>query len=195
MVEKPDVDRGQGLFDLASNDPVGTGRFRVAGGVVVEGDDRSGIQHERSFDDLARVDFRAVHRAEEEIFDREDGMANVEEDAAEDFAITVSAVGAEKSSGACRFDELALAFEFVSQDAFGGFEDLFVLVAPIQPHVVGLHGVVSRGGSASWSRPSAPSARFRIHERARDSAQRGPQRKPRCARGKHHHGKQRDGMQ
>ena len=106
------------------------------------------------------MDFCCIDSAEEEVFDGQDGVAGVEEDAAEDFAVAVGAVGSEEGAGTGGFAELALTFQLAAEDAFGSFEDLFVSVALGQLHVVCFHGVVSRGGIASWSRPSAPSARF-----------------------------------
>lgn len=173
VVEQPNLHQLQRLLDADGDGAVGGGGLRVAARMVVKGDDRRGIQQERPLHDFARVDFRAVHGAEEQVFDRQDGVPDVEEDAAEDFPVPVSAVGAEERCGGGRVGERAQPIQLAAQDALGGFQDLLVSVGPFQPQVVRFHGEVSRGGSASWSRPSAPPDRLRTHERARVRARSG----------------------
>jgi hypothetical protein len=154
VVEEPHFDQCQCLLDASCDGAVGGRGFGVARRVIVEGDDGGGVEQERPLYDFARVNFRAVDGAEEEVFDSQDGVPRVEEDAAEDFAVAVSTVGSEEHGCAGRFGELALALQLAAEDAFGGFEDLFVSVALGQPHVVSIHGVVSRGGVPRGAGPA-----------------------------------------
>lgn len=136
------------------------------------------------------VNLGAVHGAEEEVFDRQDGVLRVEKDAAEDFTVPVGAVGSEEGGGDGRVGDLALTLQLPAQDALGGFQDLLVSVGLLQPQAVRFHGEFSRGGSASWSRPGVPTARLRTHERARASAHSGAATEAaRSGRGKSHHGR------
>lgn len=173
MVEEPDFHQFQRLLEAEGDGAVGGGGLGVARRVVMEGDDGGGVQEQRPLDDLAGVDLGAVHRAEEEVFNRQDGVLRIEEDAAEDFAVPVGAVGAEEGGGAGWVGDLALTLQLAAQNALGGLQDLLVSVGLLQPQVGRFHGEVSRGGRASWSRPGVPRDRLRTHERARASAHSG----------------------
>lgn len=173
MVEEPDFHQLQRLLDASRDGAVGGGGLGVARRVVVEGDDGGGVQQERPLDDLAGVDLGTIYGAEEEVFDRQDGVPGVEKDAAEDFTVPVGAVGAKEGGGAGRVGDLALTLQLPAQDALGGFQDQLISIGLLQPQVARFHGEFSRGGSASWSRPGVPTARIRTHERARVSARSG----------------------
>jgi hypothetical protein len=63
VVVQYDAERSRGFLDVLRDGDVGLGRGRVARGVVVHQDHRSGAEIERALDYLARVDRRMVDRA------------------------------------------------------------------------------------------------------------------------------------
>src|SRR5882757_8217868 len=63
MVVQDHAECRRGFFDVLGYSDVGLGRGRVAGGVVVQQDQRRGAEIERALDDLARVDRGVVDRA------------------------------------------------------------------------------------------------------------------------------------
>ena len=115
MVEKPDFHQFQRLLDAGRDGAVGGGGLGVARRMIMERDDGGGVQQERPLDDLAGVDLGAVHGAEKEVFDRQDGVLCIEEDAAEDFTVPVGAVGSEEGGGAGRVGDLALTLQLPAQ--------------------------------------------------------------------------------
>jgi len=180
MVEDADVEKAQGLLQLGSDGPICRRRFRVARRVVVEEDHGRCVELQRSFGDDPRVDFRAVDGSEEQVLGRQDVVARVKKDRAEDFVRQVSASSDQVVACLARIRDGTLAPEALLQDGGSGEQDPFFvhLELVLSFQVAGaLHRFFSTGAlCASWEptgEASGPTAPESEHRQARSE---GPQR-------------------
>ena len=97
MVEQPDLDQRQRLRELQRDAAIGLAGLGDARRVIVAQDHRRRVVGERAFDDLARVDRRAVDRAAEQLLVADQPVPRVEEQAAEHLVRQVEQPGLEVS--------------------------------------------------------------------------------------------------
>ena len=64
MIQHPDIHNLSGLLQPSGNRKVRRARHRVAAGVVVEGDDRRCVIHQRGGKNLPRLDINLIETAD-----------------------------------------------------------------------------------------------------------------------------------
>ena len=84
MVQQPDLDQCQRLFQSGGDRAVGSAGFAVAAGVVVADDQRGRVVGKGAADDFARMHLGAVDGATEQFFEGDRAVAGVEEQRGED---------------------------------------------------------------------------------------------------------------
>lgn len=155
VVKDPDVEKRQRLLQALGDLAVGLARLRVPARMVVEEDNRDGVEVEGALGDDSVVDFAGVDGAAEEMLGCQDVMPIVQEDDAEDLVRQVGAAGSQIVAGLLRAVDPALPLEALFQDVGGGEQDALLvhLELALGLPVLGgaLHRFFSTGAScASW---------------------------------------------
>ena len=89
MVEQPDIDQGQGLFEGLGKDPVRLTGFRVTAGVIMHRDDGPAVEQQGPLDHFPRVDAGTVEGAAKQFLKGQHAMLGVEEQCTKHFMLPV----------------------------------------------------------------------------------------------------------
>lgn len=180
VVQHPDVEKAQSLLQALGDLAVSFAGLGVSAWVVMEKDDSRSVQIQGALGDHPRVHLAAVDGAEEEMFDCQDLVLDVQEDDPEDFVTQMCAAGNEVIAGLLGAVDAALPLKALFQDGGCCEQDaLFVhleLVLSLQ--VLGaLHRFFSTSAlCASWeptggaSGPTAPGSEHRASGAQRRAA-------------------------
>ena len=99
MVQDPDIEERQRLFQSLCDPPVGTARLRDARGVIMGKNDRPGTQLQGPSDNLPGVHCGTVKGAEEQVLTAQYTVLTVEKQATEHLPFMGSQMILEKSPG------------------------------------------------------------------------------------------------